>query len=865
MRHANNSRGFISIIVFTVVGFLNQQAAFSQCNNSTTWGSATAPTNTTPVTISTCVYQGDYSPIYSVVAGQSYQITNSCAGYVTIRHTTPSGTVVSHGPAPYTFTATVSGTYYVHYNTNAACGTVSGCCTATITCTSCGGGGGCTNGSPFITVAAPTTSTPLSINTCVYQTEYNTITGVVAGQTYQSGSSCGGYITVRQGTYNGTLIAQGNAPLSWSATVNGTYYIHYNTNAACGTATSCCETTITCTSCSVPPPPGCTNLYSDMTIAAPTTNAVTTIGTCTFQDEYNTITGMVAGSTYNFGSSCGGYITISSGTYNGLVVASGNAPLSFTPASSGTYFIHYTSNAACGFIWGCCTTTITCTTCSAPISGPCNNINPINSCNQSLSFTVSGTGTWANYACGWGTPGTEIIYSFTPTASGAHNINISGFSGNFVDISFVNSTSGCSSGAPWVCISDVWNIGSTPTFNLTAGQTYYFLFDPETITGNSVTFSMNCPTGAAITASDCQYAVNICDNANFAIDPNGIGAINEIPVSGSFANPYYSAFSPNPWGTLNAGCLRDGELNSTWMIINISGTGSLGFSFGAGGAQSGYYDWAMWPYNSTTCDAVRNNLIAPVRCNWNGVNNGGTGLANVLPPGGDATNYEPELNVTAGQQYLICFSNYSSTTTSVPLDFFGTATVSCDPLQVEMLNFKGIHVNRQNQLTWMTSAEYNSLKFDIERSIDGVNFIKVGEMPAAGLSSIPTPYQFNDVQAPAKTSFYRLKQWNTVQGYEYSNVINISPNGLSGFGIVSAWPNPAKDFINLNILSPDEGEFEIRITDMQGRIVSLQFVNIASNFTELRIPIIGVNLGMYQITLINLSSGRKESVKVVVE
>ena len=43
--------------------------------------------------------------------------------------------------------------------------------------------GQCTNSTAFGTVAAPTTTAPITISTCTYQSEYNTVTGIVAGQT----------------------------------------------------------------------------------------------------------------------------------------------------------------------------------------------------------------------------------------------------------------------------------------------------------------------------------------------------------------------------------------------------------------------------------------------------------------------------------------------------------------------------------------------------------------------------------------------------------------------------------------------------------------------------------------------------------
>lgn len=180
--------------------------------------------------------------------------------------------------------------------------------------------------------------------------------------------------------------------------------------------------------------------------------------------------------------------------------------------------------------------------------------------------------------------------------------------------------------------------------------------------------------GGPVTASDCATAVNICQNASFQIDPvTGSGSVTEFQT-GTVSNP-----STNP-ASGNSGCLLSGELNPTWMVINVAGTGTLEFSFGQDNGM-GCFDWIMWPYSASSCTQIINNQLAPIRCNWNGMCEGFTGISTPPPPGGDASNFEPELNVTAGQQYLICLSNYSSQVTSLPLNFFGTANVSCTAVQ----------------------------------------------------------------------------------------------------------------------------------------------------------------------------------------
>lgn len=188
---------------------------------------------------------------------------------------------------------------------------------------------------------------------------------------------------------------------------------------------------------------------------------------------------------------------------------------------------------------------------------------------------------------------------------------------------------------------------------------------------------------AQVTATQCYQAVNVCSNAGFAISPNGSGT---MPAAGTFGNP--NVVTPPLGAPGGLGCLLVGALNSTWMIINIQTSGTLEFSFGAGSVnpQAGCYDWSMWPYGGgVNCAQITGGSVAPVRCNWNSPCNGGTGIANNLPPGSHATNFPPGLAVTCGQQFIICFSNYSSANTIVNLNFFGSAQVSCNPIPNPLL------------------------------------------------------------------------------------------------------------------------------------------------------------------------------------
>ncbi len=798
--------------------------ASGQCTNTSSYGSAVAPTSTTPVTTSTCNFQSEYSTVTGLVAGNTYTASSSCGGYVTVRRGTYNGTLVANGNAPLSFTAPVAGTYYLHWNTNAACGTASTCCVTTIACTSCvpTPPTGCTNTTAYGSVAAPTNATPVTIATCNFQSEYSTVTGVVAGSIYTATSSCGGYVTVRRGTYNGTLVANGNAPLTFTAPVAGTYYLHWNTNAACGTASTCCVTTIACTSCSAPAG-GCTNTTAYGSVAAPTNTAPVTISTCNFQSEYSTITGVVAGSTYTATSSCGGYVTVRRGTYNGTLVAHGNAPLTFTAPVAGTYYLHWNTNAACGTASNCCVTTIACTSCSAPVGG-CTNTTSYGSVPAPTGYG-SVTITSCSYQTEFSTI-TGVVAGNTYTASSD--------CGGFITVrrDTYNGT---------LVISG----NSALTFTAPTSGTYYLHWNTNAACGTASTCCITeiaCTSCASnpVTASDCVVAVPVCTNIAFQVDPNGYGNTNEIPPLGSYGNPDYgwgSMVPPyyNSWGTDNEGCLRNGELNSTWMVVNVLTGGSLAFTFGGLGTQAGYYDWAMYPYGANACTAVAANALAPVRCNWNGVSYGGTGLAATLPAGGDASNFEPPFYVGSSTQWLICFSNWSSVTTSVPLQFGGTAVVSCSPLPVELLSFEAKATELDVALEWVTATELNSSHYDVERSKDAQSWGKLDVVHAAGNSQMPIRYAITDHAPLSGMSYYRLRIVDLDGSFTFSPEVPVQMIQ----NVLLCYPNPSNGAFTVSSF-PDGAVIDVR--DALGRLVAVDVLPGAtgSAHVKLRSPTPGL-------------------------
>jgi len=333
----------------------------------------------------------------------------------------------------------------------------------------------------------------------------------------------------------------------------------------------------------------------------------------------------------------------------------------------------------------------------------------------------------------------------------------------------------------------------------------------------SITQNTECPD--IVTAGDCADAVNVCTNINFYIDPNGFGSINEIPPLGSFANPDYGHSEFNPWGTTNEGCLRANELNSTWMLVNVETGGSLAFTFGGLGTQIGYYDWTMFEYDANTCSDIPNNLIAPVRCNWNGVNYGGTGIGPTTPVGGHPSNYEPELIVEDLDRFMVVFSNWSSVSTNVPLQFYGTAVVSCTVvsfLPVELISFTGNETEKDVLLKWSTATEINNDFFRIERSKNNSDWETIATIQGQGFSAITSSYSMLDRNPGIGTFYYRLYQQDFNGEGEMLGIIAVTIDGSSW----EIFPNPSESHWQI-VASQNLTSCMIKLWDITGKEIPI--------------------------------------------
>jgi hypothetical protein len=163
-------------------------------------------------------------------------------------------------------------------------------------------------------------------------------------------------------------------------------------------------------------------------------------------------------------------------------------------------------------------------------------------------------------------------------------------------------------------------------------------------------------------------------------------------------------------------------------------------------------------------------------------------------------------------------TNYSLTSTfSNGFSGFG-AGVAGTSLPVTLIDFTGRMEKNGVVLNWKTSFEQNNKGFEIERSYDGNNFQSIGFVASGGSSNATRSYSFNDRDVVQKINYYRLKQLDLDNHFEYSKVVTIKKGSAAAkpFVILN---NPFHSNIDIQFSELPGGNVKARLMDMAGRTV----------------------------------------------
>jgi hypothetical protein len=123
------------------------------------------------------------------------------------------------------------------------------------------------------------------------------------------------------------------------------------------------------------------------------------------------------------------------------------------------------------------------------------------------------------------------------------------------------------------------------------------------------------------------------------------------------------------------------------------------------------------------------------------------------------------------------------------------ATITVEPLPVELVSFTVDEINNNVQLNWSTATEINNSGFEIERKESGVRsreseWNSIGFVQGHGTTTEPQFYSFIDETLPSGEHQYRLKQIDYDGSFEYSKIVEVIIEGPRDFSLSQNYPNP---------------------------------------------------------------------------
>ncbi len=176
------------------------------------------------------------------------------------------------------------------------------------------------------------------------------------------------------------------------------------------------------------------------------------------------------------------------------------------------------------------------------------------------------------------------------------------------------------------------------------------------------------------------------------------------------------------------------------------------------------------------------------------------------------------------------------------------------PLPVNLLSLECKVTAKQSvEIDWSTAGELDNSHFDIERSLNGKDFVRIGSLAGAGNTETIQNYKFVDDEPLPGRSFYRLRQNDLSGTYEYSEMLSVVLRESTLPTQFKVFPNPlqSSQALNIQTISSLEQTISIQIFNIQGTQVSSYDKVISSGETTFQLPTNAIKRGLNIMKMID--------------
>ena len=153
-------------------------------------------------------------------------------------------------------------------------------------------------------------------------------------------------------------------------------------------------------------------------------------------------------------------------------------------------------------------------------------------------------------------------------------------------------------------------------------------------------------------------------------------------------------------------------------------------------------------------------------------------------------------------------------------------------LPLTLLGFSAEKQNDNALLKWTVTQQINVSYYEIQRSINAVDFLPVGKVNAIYNTNSNNNYSYTDAlnNINSNTIYYRLRMVDRDGKFAYSPVKFISLAGNES-NLIQLFPNPATNYFIIKFGSVIQGNYIVTISDAAGKQVVTKQMEIAPNST----------------------------------
>jgi hypothetical protein len=170
-------------------------------------------------------------------------------------------------------------------------------------------------------------------------------------------------------------------------------------------------------------------------------------------------------------------------------------------------------------------------------------------------------------------------------------------------------------------------------------------------------------------------------------------------------------------------------------------------------------------------------------------------------------------------------------------------------LPVQFLSFTGLPQGNTVQLNWSVITPLEIDRFEIERSLDNINYTKIAAVADNVRLNEVQNFASNDDITGINTDilYYRLKVISKTGDVKYSSVLIVRLKQSKV--IVNMMPNPASNYVTINMFAEKNQQVKIMLIDKIGRKVLLRTENLQKGYNNISLNLESYSEGVYAVVI----------------